>query len=473
MPWLLIVDNVDSTADATSPEEFIPESSTGFVIFTTRNHSVRTLGNFGPRFFEFKGLDEDESTELFLASAGQNAPFVPSLLQSAKDICKALGYLPLALVQAGRAILGGLCTAQTCLSFLEHSLLSVQSTMKETKERRPRRHSSASNEAAFSTYEMILPILSDDAIELLKLFSFMHRQRLDFTLLVQAILNPRLEKASSQQASHASTSRQTWRQRGRDLVVLVHGFFASFGEFQVMPKIFQQMQWWDQGRIELRLRKALAELRSFALVDVIEVDDKHTSSMHPLIHWWVRARMTLPERSIWYQAACNTLANAILLPPMGDGEEHAQLLKRMLPHVEDVRNQEVQIQQKLEANRFERRKLWPVLGKSLRRADLRQFAKFSLVYRESAQWLPVQELMSTVDTSLARGLGLDHFMAIKARLLLSEAYWWLDEEETTFQLQQELLNVCMARRGKQDVETLNVMDKLGMTLWSQGRLREA
>ena len=59
----------------------------------------------------------EESVDLLLASAGQKQPFLEAAVQSAKAICSALGYLPLALVQAGKAILKEKCTPETCLAF--------------------------------------------------------------------------------------------------------------------------------------------------------------------------------------------------------------------------------------------------------------------------------------------------------------------------------------------------------------------
>ncbi|KAI9687208.1 MAG: hypothetical protein M1820_010497, partial [Bogoriella megaspora] len=476
-PWLLLIDNVNDHSNSRPPETYFPPCETGLVLLTTRNQSLKTQGNFGPRYYEFSGLQEEESVDLLLTSAGLVAPWRAAAVQSATDICIALGFLPLALVQAGKAILKELCTLQNYLTFFENSWFHVRESIKQKSgDTRSGRQRSVSNEAVFSSYEIVVQATSEDAMELLKIFSFMHRQRFHFEVLIRAVLNPQAEKdaereTESSQKDNDKYGSKSWSQIIRDLALRLHGMLARHSERPVLPKLLQSANTSERDEIEFRLREALAELRSIALIDHIEADDSY--SMHPLVHWWARERMSLAEQAISCQSACSILAQAILLPPLGSGEKEAELRRQILPHVENVRKQEAEIQRKFLLNQRERRRPWPVLQRKLSSSDIQQYAKFSLVYADSGVWDKAAELLLIVDQYLGDKVGFGNLQAIKARLFLSDAYMFLGEEDRAASVQLELLEACKLTRGEDDPETLNVMNRLGVSFWLQGKFEEA
>lgn len=478
-PWLLLVDNVEDRKTSSPPETYLPDGESGLVLLITRNHSLKTRGNLGPRSIEFKGLEEEESTNLLLRSAGKTTPFASSAVTSARTIGKALGFLPLALVQAGSAILEGKCTLDTCLAFFERSWARIRETVRKGLQSDPDGDTSASNEVVYSTYEMVVPAASEDAVHLLKLMSFMHRNGFKFRILIESIMGPSLEAEAQKQAeqdgkadssSHRSPPK-TWGESTKELIVSLVQAIMRLTETTTLPKILHDLYGKDRGDVEFRLRDALSELRSLALIDHVEADDSY--SIHPLVHWWVRESMSLAEQALWCQAACTMLAQAVLLPPLGQREADAELRRYMLPHIDHVRQQEVRIKKKHEQNRRGRKSVWPVIGSSLRSTDVRRYAKFGLVYAENGEWKTASELLSVVDDFLSQNLGLANIIAIKARLFLSELYMLLGKEEKAATLQRELLEVCEKARGEQDVETLLIMDRYGVNLWQQAKFDKA
>ena len=108
-PWLLLIDNADDRE--MNLEQHFPAGERGFVLVTTRNPYNRTLGTIGQKFYDFEQeiLDKNESNELLLRAADEPKRTV-TVRDAAARIAQRLGYLPLALVQAGKAIFRGMCT---------------------------------------------------------------------------------------------------------------------------------------------------------------------------------------------------------------------------------------------------------------------------------------------------------------------------------------------------------------------------
>lgn len=88
---------------------------------------------------------------------------------------------------------------------------------------------------------MVYPPASEDAIELLKLFAFFHRQQIKFEILIQAVLNPGLEadaeKKAQSQAANPTKIRRSWGQSGRELALRLYGVIAKLGERPILPKL--------------------------------------------------------------------------------------------------------------------------------------------------------------------------------------------------------------------------------------------
>lgn len=87
--WLLVLDNVQSAGQL---EGLLPRGSTGRVLVTSRD---RTLGQFGA-LLTVDVFDEDTATDYLLTRAGR-----PGDEQAARELARALGFLPLALAHAG------------------------------------------------------------------------------------------------------------------------------------------------------------------------------------------------------------------------------------------------------------------------------------------------------------------------------------------------------------------------------------
>jgi hypothetical protein len=94
---LLIIDNADDPS--MNVEELLPQRDHGAVIITTRIH---ILGHLAPNgHLELDSMSEDEAIEALTRASLQSWPPIAPVAPAMKRICSELGYLPIALVQAG------------------------------------------------------------------------------------------------------------------------------------------------------------------------------------------------------------------------------------------------------------------------------------------------------------------------------------------------------------------------------------
>lgn len=115
-PWLLIVDNADNP-DIYLPN-LLPPGNRGHVLVTTRNRSFQDYGNVGS--IELGALKKEEALYLLLRAAKIATPWDNSIEATGNEITRALGYLPLAVKQAGTAIAQKFCDLTEYLQFYQY-----------------------------------------------------------------------------------------------------------------------------------------------------------------------------------------------------------------------------------------------------------------------------------------------------------------------------------------------------------------
>jgi len=93
--WLLVLDNADKP-DLVKP--FRPLNSKAHILVTSRNHRLQALGIASP--VDLGAMSREESVD-FLCSRTSRARDDKAELRSMEELAGELGYLPLALEQAG------------------------------------------------------------------------------------------------------------------------------------------------------------------------------------------------------------------------------------------------------------------------------------------------------------------------------------------------------------------------------------
>ena len=449
---------------------------------TTRNPALQLHGTVGARSFHFEELKDEEANKLLLKAANKPSPWDLRTQELASVITKTLGFLPLALIHAGRAIMNGFCTLGTYVASYDMNWQRV---------RRSRGSSNVHEDEEnmylniYSSYEVIYLGLegkdsqaAKDAIELLKTFSFFHRENIRVDFLTRAALNPAAEREEEEKQKQkereikANQSSKTWAQTFEEIKFALLIFLLKDRSPQVLPKVLrdtEELGYFDDHR----LRMALKELTQMSLITYNYSTDSY--SMHPLVHTWVRERpkMSTPEQAIWCQAAATTLAQSILLPPLGSTEADEDLRRDLLPHVEHVQRCQKAVSEQISEKRKQRKRPWPVLGPRFSRPEALRLAKFSLVYAQCGHWDIAAQLQLQVKDFVCTMLGPEHPRAMDIMLALSGTYWQLGRGNEAADLQAKVLAISKKTLGEDDPKTFRVMDTLGVSRWQQGRFTEA
>ena len=93
--------------------KLLPLGSKACIIITTRSSAHITSGNAGERYLELLHMDAEEAKMLLISAAEEPRPWPASVVGPASALCDALGFQPLALVQAAKIILTGYASGQS------------------------------------------------------------------------------------------------------------------------------------------------------------------------------------------------------------------------------------------------------------------------------------------------------------------------------------------------------------------------
>lgn len=434
----------------------------------------------GRRYLHFTELKEDEANDLFLKAADEPTPCSTTVYNLVTKITQKLGFLPLALVHAGKAILTGICRMHDYLTSYDEHWERVRSV-------RSRRGSNfqAEDDAyaiIYSTYEIMYQGLiarktpaSEDALDLLRMFSFFRRENICVEILLQAVSNPEVERkhqakqAEDERLLHVEPRSKTWSQTLEAMGLSFYMFLVQLGFQPVLPKVLRVVEG-AENFDKSRLRRALQELSQMSLITHNTANDSY--SMHLLVHTWVRERpeTSTAEQAVWCHAAATTLTQCILLPPLANTEADEDFRRDLMPHVDHVRRSQQKIQNRILSNQKRRWRPWPVLQSQL---DTLQLAKFGFIYAQCGLWHDAETLLATVYEVLSKVRGMRNQATIRASLFLAEIYRHLDKLKDAAALQDKALKACIALWGEDDLQTLEVTDALGVIRWQQGLFSEA
>ena len=479
--WLLIIDNADDPQ--LKLDHYFPEGERGHVLLTTRIPAHRDYGTVGSQYFHFEGLDQNDGNDLLLKAASKPLPPDSLTERLATSITQALGSLPLALIHAGTAIKKGLCKLDDYLHYHKIERQRVRDAQSKGFLKSDEIYINV-----YSTFEINFQGLikkaaaeiregrtgAKDAIQLLQMCSFFHRENIRLEFFTNAIVCPKIEQEYQRQEQQREASdrsvlkRRSWVQLFRMMIVEAVAILSKDRTPPVLPDVLRVVDGLDHGN-EIRLRAALSELTQLSLITYNDEDDNY--SMHPVVHGWARERPELSaiEQAIWCQAAITTLAQCILLPPLAETEKDETFRRDLLPHVDHAREREQELQETINRNRKKSRRPSWLFAKSIKsRTQIIQLARFSRVYAQCGRWDAAKKLQLEVK-DFAAPLGPEHPSTIRIKLALSGTYWQLGEGNEAAELQSEVLQAHVSLFGEEHPETLKVMDILGESRWQQGQ----
>ncbi|KAG8825239.1 hypothetical protein FRC18_010349 [Serendipita sp. 400] len=271
--WFLIFDNADDPAmDIT---DYIPNCDHGVILITTRNPN---LGNLSPdNHLPLDVMSKEEAVSALLSSAFGTRE-TPTVVQRdyAAQIVEQLGYLPVAVIQAGCYIKTQQCFDRY-LQRLQANRSSVLRHHSIHKDRLKYKH------GVYSAFDTTLQVLSKRALDFLGILSFFH---------------------------YANVPRQIF-----SIAASRHFKYQHYDLFEHSDEAFQDSVHllmdticpsgkWDEGDLD----QLLEELQRYSLVTLISAPRLVTLRFHPLFHSWAGDRLMESERVVLRGAAARLLA---------------------------------------------------------------------------------------------------------------------------------------------------------------------
>ena len=238
-------------------------------------------------------MDAEDAIELLLKmTAAQRSP---ANLERAASICRELGYLALAVAQAG-AYIAHSCSLDDCLHIYQ-----------EDRAQLLQRHSPQTPDdyqwTVYTTWEMNLKKLSPTATMFLRICSFMHHSG--------------ISRAIFQNAAVANIPGESFDDANRFL----SNFKTTTGEWS-------RLAFLDHTK----------DLLAYSLINLDA--ETHIYSIHPLVHAWARDRATPAERDEARLCALQILALVVGEWRIQTAEVLA-LRRSLLPHVDSCRTADV------------------------------------------------------------------------------------------------------------------------------------
>lgn len=446
-PWLLVIDNADDPTIDYS--RFFPPGERGHILVTSRNSDCKIHATIG--YYEFGNMEEEDAITLLLKAADQDGIDNQQVREVARPIAKTLGYLALALIQAGASIRHGICTLEDYLEVFASYRTQI---MKDDFVQ----GSDSYKFTVYTTWEVSVQKIESmasetavDAIQILHVLAFIHFEQ------VPASMFERAWAVSQRPEEHVLP---------RTLVAKILEIFSSFAicahiytmlfpvrnrnmEPRLPNILLQQGPTWNL----FRFRQALAMLSRFSLV--IQHQENDTWSMHPMVHFWARERLNNRDQKVWAEVAATTLALSIT-PAL---EQSGQAYRRSLvAHIDSS----LQIEQSLS-----------LLEYRDDRVHVSKIAKFAAIYSECGDWTKARDLQEEVMNIKTKSLGQKHPETLDAMTALAWSYWNLSSRKKALELQRAVVETSAVALGANHAKTFKAMSSLALTYWLCGNRIEA
>ncbi|KAL8921610.1 MAG: hypothetical protein Q9172_003935 [Xanthocarpia lactea] len=414
-PWALILDNADDPRLDISP--YFPVGNRGVILITTRNPGCKVHSTVGS--YELGAMTTEEAVTLLLKTAGIDELPNQSTRAAAELVVLTLGRLALAITHAGAVVRQGYCNIEeypTLYSRRRQELLS----QKVIQGREDYRYT------VYTTWEvsrrMIEEIPSEagqDALELLQIFSFFHYEGIPEEIFYRA-----------------------WRD--------LHDFEQSDWINLHQPKMLLRQS--DQEWSVYPLRAAISMLRSFSL---IHYDKNSLISIHPLVHSWIRDRMSaFDEDMIWRQT---TTIISLSIPWTFETTDY-RFRQSIMPHIDsclDAREDGIFSLQNIDDD------CWTMAS------------NFALVYSEAGRCLEELQLRERVVELRKRTLGEEHPKTLDSMHDLAISYGKAGRRQEVLELIERVVRGCKRTLGEEHPNTLDSLNILAISYRKAGRRQEA
>jgi tetratricopeptide (TPR) repeat protein len=402
---LLIIDNADDPA--MNVEELLPQCEHGAIIITTRN---RILGHLAPNgHLELDSMSEGEAIEALTRASLQPWPLIEAVAPEVKRICSELGYLPIALVQAGSYMAQTVTTPIAYLSKLQESRTTV---MKHPAagQRDMRRYKSA-----YAAFDASYKALPQRVQKVLRLFGRFHWNQFPVDHIQRAGSNGFYGKLfySLKDANESDHARN----------FLVNLFLID-GAWNI--------EQWDN---------TIITLQNYSFLSIVSYSTTSLASMHPVTHMWLNDLSSpLEDQELLQEASARLLG-------CWNGEWHTSdqyLVSQAIHHIS---------------------RDWPM--------DSRDSATLARLLNEGGEPYHSLNLWKRIDTEMKRKYGEKDEKTVLTTSWLATCYGSVGEHKRSLELGNDVLRLSKEILGERHPDTIRASANLALSYSALGQHREA
>ncbi|KAG8711946.1 hypothetical protein FRC09_020334 [Ceratobasidium sp. 395] len=410
--WLLVFDNADDTS--LDLRSYFPKGAHGRVLITTRIRDVALLAQGPDSDYNVSGMEPEESVWLLLAVARVNIlTLAHEDRETANGVVQDLGYLALAIVQAGAYIWRTSCTFR-----------SYRQLYKERPQQILDRHTKMPaniegyERTIYATWKMSYDLLDERAQKTLWLLAYLQRDRITLEIFRRAATRVKTFKTTLPLAD-------TDRDALNETKLYLSGFLQPDGA-------------WD---LDLFLTM-MAEIMSCSLISFDRTNESY--ELHSLVQAWIRTVIPCSPQT--------ALARSTLLLTLSlDKGQKAMdyVFRRSLDmHVAAVMEHQEHV-------------------------DQESAARFGTILNESGQYEKAKLLWLQVVECRRELLGEAHDRTLYAMIELAQTYWYQGLYTQAEALQVQVLERRKRALGDEHLDTLDAMGRLANTYSKQGLFARA
>ncbi|KAL1729459.1 hypothetical protein EV714DRAFT_284956 [Schizophyllum commune] len=476
--WLLFFNNADDPK--LNLKQYFPACSHGNILITTRNRAPLGHSAASIPHCNVGAMSKADAKLLLLQMAGllevhdeekKNASQIVSHTQ-------ALGYLALAIAQAGVFIFKTHCTLARYFSMYRQRHHAVLEFFKDSLD--------GYQYTVYTAWIISFDQLrrqNADAAAVLQMCAFFHHDNVSRAMFRNAVEN--LLGPGSDHVLMEETESNT------KALAAAKTFLAAFAD---------ENSAWD----DLKFLRLLADIQSYSLIQYDR--NTETFSIHPLVHKWCLTTISDPLTS--RLAAAFVIGRSVYwrTPPHSDPSVGLEIA---LAYYESGRNEECERLVKFVVDAQARifgeyaldtlktlAKLASVYAQqghwseaqaidetvlNVRRRELGDTHPHTLVamnnlgitYREQHRWREAEELFLEVRDTRERLLGRDHADTLRVQSNLAETYRWQGRDKAAEELELDVIAARTRTLGEEHPDTLTAMGRLAASYMQQGRQKDA
>jgi tetratricopeptide (TPR) repeat protein len=452
---LIIFDNADDPN--LDLAQFFPKLYRGIILITTR---LRTLGELATiHHLQIGEMSHDEAVETLVKAARQTPPLTSQDVQAIDTLVRELGYLALALVQAGTYIFNiGLIEAEALHGSVFGQYLDLFHK-EQASLMRGQRTKSLDNytRGVYPSLDLSYKLLPQFAREFLHLCSQFYYTNVPLSMLVGAV--KRDFKDSD-------------------------GYLERFENHEEIQQNLRRLFLPDGVFDELYIRGMIQTLSSFSLVQTTVVNDTVLLRFHPLVHAWSYEKLSPQLCSIYNRMAMAMISSSVTSLP----QEHIQYLP---PHITRVMTRAnsavVQVRDMLNfGDIMVNHGFWRMgvelheeavkkIEQAVDTDDMQKFKGYIHLgnsYRKLGR-LREAEALGTKMSAIIQEIPEEKHFKIVAYNYIASIYSDLGKLKEAEELQTMALAMCHGILGERDQDTISVSSNLADIFRSLGKLKEA